>query len=44
MRNKGKNRPAIGEVELILEHALELKERADAARNDVDQYNYPIVE
>ncbi|XP_065621683.1 receptor-like protein kinase THESEUS 1 [Quercus suber] len=42
---QGKNRPAIGEVELILEHALELQERADdAARNDVDQYNYPIVE
>lgn len=43
-RNKGKYRPAIDEVELILEHALELQERADAARNDVDQYIYSIVE
>ena len=44
VRNKGKYRPAINEVELILEHAMELQERADATRNDVDQYNYPIVE
>ena len=44
VRNKGKDRPAIGEVELVLEHALELQERADAARNEVDQHNYPIVE
>ena len=44
MRNKGKYRPAINEVELIIEHAMELQERADATRNDVDQYNYPIVE
>nr|XP_023915021.1 receptor-like protein kinase FERONIA [Quercus suber]POF07448.1 receptor-like protein kinase feronia [Quercus suber] len=44
VQNKGKDRPVIGEVELILEHALELQERADATRNDVDQYNYPIVE
>ncbi|KAL4627755.1 hypothetical protein ACB092_05G188800 [Castanea dentata] len=48
VRNKEKDRPTIGEVELILEHTLELQEAADAARRDVDpgvdQYNYPIAE
>ena len=48
VQNKGKNRPTTGEVEVILEHALELQESADAARKDVDpggdHYNYPIVE
>ena len=43
-----RDRPTIGEVELILEQALELQEVADAARRDVDlgvdQYNYPIAE
>ncbi|KAF3959454.1 hypothetical protein CMV_015737 [Castanea mollissima] len=49
VRNKGKDRPTITEVEVVLEHALELQESADAAREDVDpsggdQYKYPIVE
>ena len=30
VQNKGKNRPTIGEVKVILEHALELQESADA--------------
>ena len=34
--NKGEARPAMGEVELILEHALELQQSADAAMKDVD--------
>ena len=49
VRNKGKDRPTIAEVEVVLEHALELQESADAVREDVnlggdDQYKYPIVE
>uniref|UniRef100_A0A7N2LT40 non-specific serine/threonine protein kinase n=1 Tax=Quercus lobata TaxID=97700 RepID=A0A7N2LT40_QUELO len=48
VQKKGKNRPTIGEVEVILEHAMELQESADAARKDVDpggdHYNYPIVD
>ncbi|XP_075665753.1 receptor-like protein kinase FERONIA [Castanea sativa] len=49
VRNKGKDRPTITEVEVVLEHASELQESADAAREDVDpsggdQYKYPIVE
>ncbi|XP_075665742.1 receptor-like protein kinase FERONIA [Castanea sativa] len=31
VRNKGEARPTMGEVELILEHALELQQSADAA-------------
>ena len=49
VRNKGKDCPTIAEVEVVLEHALELQESADAVREDVnlggdDQYKYPIVE
>ena len=49
VRNKGKDRPTIAEVEVVLEHALELQESVDAMREDVDpdggdQYKYPIVE
>ena len=48
VQKKLKNRPTIGEVEVILEHAMELQESADAARKAVDpggdHYNYPIVE
>ena len=45
MRNEGKDRPTIGEVEVGLEHALQLQQSADAERKDgVDQYNYTIVE
>ena len=48
VQKKGKNRPTIGEVEVILGHAMELQKSADAARKDVDpggdHYNYPIVE
>ena len=38
----------MGEVEVILEKALELQGSTDAARKDVDpgsdQYNYPVLE
>ncbi|KAL0011839.1 hypothetical protein SO802_006947 [Lithocarpus litseifolius] len=34
LRDEGKDRPAMGEVEVGLEHALELQESADAARKD----------
>ena len=45
VRNEGKDRPTIGEVEVGLEHALQLQQSADAERKDgVDQYNYTIVE
>ena len=48
VQKRGKNRPTIGEVEVILGHAMELQKSADAARKDVDpggdHYNYPIVE
>ncbi|XP_075664793.1 receptor-like protein kinase FERONIA [Castanea sativa] len=45
VRNDGKDRPTIGEVEIGLEHALQLQQSADAERKDgVDQYNYTIVE
>uniref|UniRef100_A0A7N2R587 Protein kinase domain-containing protein n=1 Tax=Quercus lobata TaxID=97700 RepID=A0A7N2R587_QUELO len=43
VRNKGEDRPAMGEVELILEHALQLQESADAAREE-GEYDYPIDE
>ena len=36
VRNKGKDRPTIAEVEVVLEHALELQESVDAMREDVD--------
>ncbi|KAF3966005.1 hypothetical protein CMV_009852 [Castanea mollissima] len=46
VRNKGEARPTMGEVELIVEHALELQQSADAAMKDVDLtgdvYIYPI--
>ena len=32
VRNKGKDRPTIAEVEVVLEHALELQESVDAVR------------
>ncbi|XP_030972785.1 receptor-like protein kinase FERONIA [Quercus lobata] len=48
VRNKGEARPTMGEVELILEHALELQQSADAAMKDVDPTGdvciYPIDE
>nr|XP_023919573.1 receptor-like protein kinase FERONIA isoform X2 [Quercus suber] len=49
VRSKGEARPAMGEVELILEHALELQQQsADAAMKDVDPTGdvciYPIDE
>ena len=47
VRNKGKACPTKGEVELILEHALELQQSADAAMKDVDPTGdvciYPIT-
>nr|POF07456.1 receptor-like protein kinase anxur2 [Quercus suber] len=43
LRDEGKDRPAMGEVEVGLEHALELQESADAARKD-GEYDYPIHE
>ncbi|KAF3966007.1 hypothetical protein CMV_009854 [Castanea mollissima] len=47
VRNKGEARPTMGEVELILEHALELQQSADAAMKDVDSTGdvciYPIL-
>ncbi|KAK4540766.1 hypothetical protein RGQ29_031818 [Quercus rubra] len=36
VQNEGKDRPTMVEVELGLEHALELQESADAASKDVD--------
>ncbi|XP_050287936.1 receptor-like protein kinase FERONIA [Quercus robur] len=45
VRNEGKDRPTIGEVEAGLEHSLRLQQSADAERKDgVDQHNYTIVE
>ena len=45
VRNEGKDRPTIGEVEVGLEHALQLQQSADAERKDgVDRHNYTIVE
>ena len=48
VRFEGKDRPTMGDVEVILEKALELQESADAARKDVDpgsdEYNYPVLE
>nr|POF01512.1 receptor-like protein kinase feronia [Quercus suber] len=48
VRSKGEARPAMGEVELILERALELQQSADAAMKDVDPTGdiciYPIDE
>ena len=48
VRNKGEARPTMGEVELILEHALELQQSADTAMKDVDPIGdvctYPIDE
>ncbi|XP_030970497.1 receptor-like protein kinase FERONIA [Quercus lobata] len=43
VRDKGKDRPAMGEVEVGLEHSLQLQERADAAREE-GEYDYPIDE
>ena len=41
VRKKEKDRPTIGEVEVEIEHALQLQESADAARKD-GEYDYPI--
>ncbi|KAL0011845.1 hypothetical protein SO802_006953 [Lithocarpus litseifolius] len=42
VRNRGERRPTMGEVQLCLEHALELQDSADAAAGDcnycVDEY------
>ena len=43
VRREGKDRPAMGEVEVGLEHALQLQESADAAREE-GEYDYPIDE
>nr|XP_023921483.1 receptor-like protein kinase FERONIA [Quercus suber] len=43
VRIEGKDRPAMGEVEVGLEHALQLQESADAAREE-GEYDYPIDE
>ena len=43
VREEGKDRPAMGEVEVGLEHALQLQESADAARKE-GEYDYPIDE
>ncbi|XP_065629227.1 receptor-like protein kinase FERONIA isoform X5 [Quercus suber] len=48
VRSKGEARPSMGEVELILEHALELQQSADVAMKDEDPTGdvciYPIDE
>ena len=41
VRKEEKDRPTIGEVEVEIEHALQLQESADAARKD-GEYDYPI--
>ena len=38
VQNEGKDRPTMNEVEVGLEHALELQETADAASKDVEYY------
>ncbi|XP_030970479.1 receptor-like protein kinase FERONIA [Quercus lobata] len=43
VREEGKDRPAMGEVEVRLERALLLQEIADAAREE-GEYDYPIDE
>ena len=43
VRGEGKDRPAMGEVEVGLEHALQLQESADSAREE-GEYDYPIDE
>ncbi|XP_050287929.1 receptor-like protein kinase FERONIA [Quercus robur] len=43
VRMEGKDRPAMGEVEVGLERALQLQENADAAREE-GEYDYPIDE
>ena len=43
VRDEGEDRPAMGEVEVGLEHALQLQESADAAREE-GEYDYPIDE
>ena len=43
VRGEGKYRPAMGEVEVGLERALQLQESADAAREE-GEYDYPIDE
>ncbi|KAF3966008.1 hypothetical protein CMV_009855 [Castanea mollissima] len=46
VQNEGKDRPTMNEVEVGLEHALELQESADAASKDgeyycpIDEYTY----
>ena len=44
VRNRGERRPTMGEVQVCLEHALELQESADAAAGDCnycfDEYTY----
>uniref|UniRef100_A0A2N9H5S3 Malectin-like domain-containing protein n=1 Tax=Fagus sylvatica TaxID=28930 RepID=A0A2N9H5S3_FAGSY len=46
VRDMGTQRPTIGEVEVGLEHALELQESADMdpGIGGGDQYMYPILE
>ena len=46
VRTQGTQRPTIGEVEVALEHALELQESKDMdpGIGVADQYMYPILE
>jgi hypothetical protein len=46
VRTQGTQRPTIGEVEVALEHALELQESKDMdpGIGGADQYMYPILE
>ena len=41
VRKEEKDRPTIGEVEVEIEHALQLQESADAAGKD-GEYEYPL--
>nr|POE97251.1 receptor-like protein kinase feronia [Quercus suber] len=44
VRNRGERRPTMGEVQVCLEHALELQDRADAATAAAGDCNYCVDE
>ncbi|KAL4627751.1 hypothetical protein ACB092_05G188400 [Castanea dentata] len=44
VRNRGEHRPTMGEVQVCLEHALELQDRADAAAAAAGDCNYCVDE
>ena len=44
VRNRGERRPTMGEVQVCLEHALELQDRADAATATAGDCNYCVDE